>query len=200
MKRHQIWKYIKETPTWVLLVLFLAVVAFSIHNLRRNNLEMINKRTALYAADKKAVGVDQALNDLRSYVYGHMNTNLANGGNTIKPPIQLKYTYDRLVKAQQKTTAAQTASLEQKARRYCEVHQPGKYRQVCFEKYFNQLEVKTQTISPALYQFDFISPTWSPDLAGWTLILAVLLGIIFLVSFIADRIINLRIKYQRSRT
>jgi hypothetical protein len=70
--------------------------------LRHNNETMVKLRTAVYEADKNSGDVNTTLNKLRKYVYAHMNTDLSSGGNTIKPPIQLQHTYERLQAAEQK--------------------------------------------------------------------------------------------------
>src|SRR5665213_911629 len=85
----------------VFLVLFIISAAVTVGALRHNNTTMIALRGDLYVADKDNGNVNLALNKLRTYVYGHMNTNLASGGDTIYPPIQLKYTYQRLQSAEQ---------------------------------------------------------------------------------------------------
>jgi hypothetical protein len=195
MKR--VWVYIKETPTWTWLVLFLISAIFTTHALRQNNFQMVKLRDTVYAADKSGHNVDVALNNLRQYVYGHMNTNLSSGGNSIKPPIQLKYTYDRLVKAEQQRVNAANDKIYRDAQSYCEIHQPGKYRQVCFQQYTDKYNVKANVVPAALYQYDFISPTWSPDLAGWSLIAGIILGLAFIVSCICDLIANIRVKHRR---
>ena len=40
------------------------------------------------------------------------------------------------------------------------------------------------SFQPGLYEFDFLSPTWSPDLAGWSLVLAVLTSLGFVMSWL----------------
>ena len=67
--------------------------------LRQNNLNMIKLRDQVFVVDKANGDIEKALKDLREYVYAHMNTNLSSG-NSIKPPIQLKYRYERLLEAE----------------------------------------------------------------------------------------------------
>jgi hypothetical protein len=42
-------------------------------------------------------------------------------------------------------------------------------------------------ISPSLYEFDFVSPTWSPDLAGWSLVASTMLLLLFISLVIAGK-------------
>ena len=194
----RIWKYLKETPTWVWLALFLVAAMITTSALRQNNLQMVKLRDTLYIADQKGEGVDQALNNLRGWVYAHMNTDLTSG-NAIKPPVQLKSSYDRLVKAEQQRIDEANNKIYRQAQAYCAARSPGPFRQVCFKQYVDKYNVKADSIPPALYQFDFASPVWSPDLAGWSLIASIILGAITIVSFLADRLAFSRYKRVRRK-
>lgn len=194
------WQYIKETPTWVWLALFLVSAIITTQQLRHNNFQMIKLRNAVYAADKSGNGVDQALNDLRADVYAHMNTDLSSGGNTIKPPIQLQYTYQRLVQAEQTRVNNANTEIQRQAQIFCAAHEASQYREDCFKNYVDHHSVKANSVPAALYQFDFISPTWSPDLAGWSMIASIILGTVTIFSFLADIIASYRLGWQRRRT
>lgn len=169
----------------VFLAIFIISSLVAIFALRHNNEQMIKLRNAVYAADKNDGDVNTALNNLRSYVYGHMNTDLSSGGNTIKPPIQLQYTYERLqTKAQ---ADANNRGLYTAAENYCQKQIPngfsGRYRIGCVDNYImSHGGAAAREIPPALYEFDFVSPTWSPDLAGWSLVASALSAAGFLIS------------------
>lgn len=169
----------------VLLILFIVSSLVAVFALRANNEHMIKLRNAVYAADKNDGEVNTALNNLRRYVYGHMNTDLSSGGNTIKPPIQLQYTYERLqAKAQ---ANANNRGLYTAAENYCQARIPngfsGRYRIGCVDNYImSHGGTAAPEIPPALYEFDFVSPTWSPDLAGWSLVVSALSLVGFLIS------------------
>jgi hypothetical protein len=122
---------IKHASPKLFLYLAAACAILAIIGLRQNNLKMVELRTELYAADKRGTGVDQALNKLRAHVYGHMNANLASGNNAIKPPIQLKYTYERLLKAEQARVNQANDAIHRAADAYCRRTEPGEeFRQV----------------------------------------------------------------------
>lgn len=177
-----------QAPLWLFLILTLAAGSMSVVALRHNNQQMVKLRTALYATDKNNGNVNAALNNLRDYVYTHMNTNLSSGGNTIKPPIQLKYTYDRLVAAQQQQLDSTNSQFYTQAENYCQQQDPtdfyGYYRVPCVQNYISthSLSTGSTTIPVALYQFDFVSPTWSPDFAGWSLVITALLAAVFVIK------------------
>lgn len=72
--------------------LTIAIVAsiVCVFALRANNLKALELRDNVVAVDKQNGDIEAALRELRTFVYGHMNTNLSSGPNAIKPPIQLK--------------------------------------------------------------------------------------------------------------
>ncbi len=182
---------ITSLPYQIFLILFIMTAITSVLALRANNQQMIKLREAVYTADKSGSSVEQALDQLRQYVYSHMNTNLASGGNAIRPPIQLQYTYERLMSAEEAKTQAANSKIYTEAQEYCQAQIPagvsGRGRVPCVQDYVTSHGVKVTSIPPALYQFDFLSPTWSPDLAGWSLITSLLLLILSIVGYIRHR-------------
>jgi hypothetical protein len=171
-----------------LLYLFIISAFICILALRHNNEQMVKLRNAVYAADQADGDVNKPLNDLRQYVYTHMNTDLSGGKDSIKPPIQLKYTYQRLYDAQLYQVQAANQAVYSAAQQYCHgtVNQNSQAAQnSCIQNYAASHGVKNSGISipKGLYEFDFVSPLWSPDLAGWTLLLSLVLLIGFAVKF-----------------
>lgn len=168
-------------PYIVLIVVF---GICSVAALRHNNTTMIKLRQNVYTADKNNGDIEGALRQLRTYVYGHMNTNL-NVSNGIKPPIQLSYTYARLEEAQQ-----QNSSLYVDAKNYCEALIPasesvsGRGRIGCITDYVTSHGAKPADIPSGLYEFDFVSPAWSPDFAGWSLVALGLSVLALIIEFI----------------
>lgn len=186
-----------SVPIWVLTALFIASGVFSIYQLRLNNQEMIKLRSAVYVADEKGENVEPALRNLRHYVHSHMNTNLSSGGNAIKPPVQLKYSYERLQAAEEGRVQAVNEQVYTAAQKYCESQNSadfsGRNRVPCIESYVTTHGAKPNAIPVSLYQYDFVSPTWSPDLAGWSLVLSGLLLLALLAGFIADRLVRAKL-------
>ena len=180
-------RFIKLKPLYFLLPAIICSIV-CIVALRDNNEHMLQLRTALYQTDKNNGNVQQALDQLQAYVTAHMNTNLSSGTGSVYPPIQLKYTYARLVQAQDQAALSANSGLYTAAQQYCQRLDPtdfsGHNRVPCIEQYVTSHGETLPNISPSLYEFDFISPTWSPDLAGWTLILSVLLFVLCGFSFV----------------
>lgn len=163
---------------WYFLVLALLTGAVCVAALRANNLHMAGLRQAVYTADKNGSGVTQALQSLQVYVTTHMNTDLSTGPNAPYPPIQLQYTYDRAVQAAGQAATMANTQIYTDAQHYCEQQDPtdfsGRNRVPCVQQYIESHGVNLPTIADGLYQFDFVSPSWSPDLAGWSLIVTLL--------------------------
>jgi hypothetical protein len=162
--------------------LLLAAFAFgliSVIALRHNNQHMSELRQAVFVADEQNGDVEKALEDLRAYVTTHMNTSLTSASNGVYPPVQLKYTYDRLVQAAGSQASGVNDSIYSDAQKHCEAQIPtgfsGRYRLDCIEQYVESHGgAPVSSIPDSLYKFDFVSPTWSPDLAGFGLLLTAL--------------------------
>ncbi|HVS58735.1 MAG TPA: hypothetical protein VHD60_03275 [Candidatus Saccharimonadales bacterium] len=183
-------RYVKP---WYFLGLGVLSIMVAILAMRSNYTHMTQLRDAVYAADKSGQGVTLALQDLQHYVTHHMNTNLATP-NGVYPPIQLKYTYDRLVQAHSEQIVkhdAQNAQVYADAQTYCDsITYTSTTRTDCLQQYVNAHGVKStvqlQTIPDSLYKFDFASPRWSPDLAGWSWVAAVIALVLFVVLLSVD--------------
>ncbi len=186
---HHIWRRFRVLKPWYFLVLAAVSVVICVFAMRSNNQHMVMLRDEVYKADEQNGDVSTTLNNLRNYVYQHMNTNLASGNTGVYPPIQLKYSYDRLVQAQGNDAAAQNTKIYTDAQAYCEQQNSadfsGRNRVPCIEDYVSTHSTAATSIPDSLYKFNFISPTWSPDLAGWSMVVAVLstLAAIFLFFF-----------------
>jgi hypothetical protein len=169
----------------VFFALFLISAIVCVVSLRHNNGTMATLRQAVYTADRSGNGVEEALDRLRAYVYSHMNTNLQNGNGSIKEPIQLTYSYQRAQEAESARIKAINDSIRPSAEAYCNAQHPVDTQTLtnCVQDYIlrggGQRE---QVVPPALYQFNFVSPTWSPDLAGFSLIISLLFFAAFLVA------------------
>lgn len=157
---------------------------------RNNNLTALKLRDELLAVDKNDGDVEAALKKLRTYTYGHMNAGLSSD-NGVYPPIQLKYRYERLLAEAKATSKPQPRNDQQiaaDAAAHCGV--AIGVRNACVQAYQEKQVTRQQpatTIPDALYKFDFVSPAWSPDLAGWSLVATLLIGLVLLVRFAAQR-------------
>jgi preprotein translocase subunit SecF len=183
---HYFWtSKIRPIKVWYLLAIVLVSTVIAVFALRQNNLTMVKLRDQVYAADKNNQDVEGALQKLRAYVYGHMNTKLASGSEAVYPPIQLKYTYERLQSAAQAQAQQNNSQTYNAAQEFCEQQDStdfsGRNRVPCVEKYVSEHGVNVAKIPDAMYKFDFVSPSWSPDLAGFSLAIAVIALILLIL-------------------
>jgi len=156
------------------------------YGLANNGRGAVNRYNALIATDQAGGDVQKALNDLRGYIYKHMNSEIG-GPNGIYPPIQLNGTYTRLVDAEQKRVEDVNGSLYQKAQQYCEENGSqgfsGRNRLDCINAYIDQNGAKPQKIDDSLYKYDFVAPRWSADLAGFSMLCMLAFLFITLTQF-----------------
>lgn len=169
-------------------IIFAIICVFS---LRANNLQALKLRDNVLKVDKENGDIEAALRELRIYMYSHMNTSLSSGPNAIKPPIQLKYRYERLVGAEQERLSTENSKIYTEAQAECEKRFPkglsGSGRIPCIKDYVASRGVVQNSIPDSLYKFDFVSPSWSPDLAGWSLIISSVAFAICAVQLILER-------------
>lgn len=186
-----------ETISIIALFIFVASSIMATYSLRSNNLTMIQLRERVYEADKQDGNTEFALRELRSYVHAHMNTNLSSGSNSIKPPIQLKHTYERLVTAEKQRVATVNAKVYTDGQNYCEQQNPGSLsgrpRVPCVEQYVSTNGVKENPIPDSLYKFDFVSPRWSADIAGLSLVVSAISLIITISSWLIYKLSRIEI-------
>jgi hypothetical protein len=192
---HHLWKRFTHIKSRYFFIVAGVFLVFGVYGLRANNLKMAELRAAVYAADRDNKDVQTALTNLQRFVTSHMNTDLSGGSeNAVYPPIQLKYTYERLQEAESKKS---NESVYMEAQAHCERQNPndfsGRNRVPCIQEYVTSHGVQQRLIPDALYKYDFVSPTWSPDMAGFGLLGAGLFGSIGAISWAAR-------KFQKRRS
>lgn len=188
-KLHHEYTKIRPIRAWPFLALALLFLATGVYGLRQNNLEMVRLRQAVIEADEKNGDVEKALAELREHVHGHMNTNLSSGNVAIKPPIQLKNRYERLAKVEAERVKELNKAEQAKAEQVCAARHPGEGfnspRVACIAEYMREKGVAENPVPAELYKFDFVSPKWSPDLAGISLLLSAAFILLFITRVLA---------------
>jgi len=191
---HHVWTRIRPYKARYFFMAFLVCSFLCALCLRNNYVTMTKLRSAVYTADETNGDVVGALQDLRAYVNTHMNTTLdTNSG--VYPPIQLKHTYERLQAAEQAKAEQSNGQVYTDAQHHCEQLYPGSFsggpRVPCIEQYVKDHGgTVAKQIPDALYKFDFVSPSWSPDAAGIFMLLAVLCLFLTVLRFAAGRILE----------
>ncbi len=173
----------------ILIAVFIGSATLTVIALRANSQTSQRLYEALLEADQSGENVEESLDELRTYIYSHMNTEIGSE-NGIHPPIQLQGTYSRLVSEEQERVDKINDTVYETAQSQCEQQfgagslRDGRVQ--CVEKYIEQNSVEvSEAVSPDLYRFDFESPIWSPDLAGYSLLVAVVVGLILCLRAIS---------------
>lgn len=184
---------LERVKTWQLVVLLVMVGFVAATFLRLNNIGMIERRAAVEAADREGdrVNLEARLYDLQRYVSSHMN---ADPGR-----IALDQTYQRDNQRHKDDYAKRIAGrpesdVFQQAEAVCgpQARAQGwrwpdiRYAQ-CMDaelaKHPAGVAVSQQfrPLPPEPYYQTFSSPLWSPDFAGWSVLLTgVIAGLIVL--------------------
>lgn len=193
-EKRRVRKTIKELQrikTWQLLVLLILTAFIAATFLRLNNIGMVERRAAVIAADKAGdeTSTIQRLYDLQQYVSAHMNTDLGKG-------VYLESTYQR-----DSQTALNQASGDQnpngniykKAQEVCAPrfsHYSTAYLQCTtgeLAKYpaSSNLIDAVRLPSASAYLHDYESPLWSPDFAGWSVVVCAVIILMICVRLIS---------------
>ncbi len=193
------WKLYRHIKPVYMLVIALIAGYVCLASLRSNNQQMIKMRDAVYAADQNNGDIQGSLNQLQLYVLSHMNTDLSRGASSIYPPIQLKYTYERLSQARTEALASTNAKLYTDAQAYCEQRNSrdfsGRNRVACISEFVQEkAPTELPVIPDSLYKYNFLSPRWSPDVAGWSMVVAILSSLGFVKVLIIDLWIKKKIR------
>ncbi len=153
---------------------------------------MVERRTAVYDADSAGDGqtIINRLYDLQHYVTGHMNTDLGGG-------ISLEASYARDVQV-----------AFDKVENDSDIYQ--KAQDVCAPKYSHWSQAYVQcTISELakypsasdvvlpdllLYNHNYFSPLWSPDFAGWSVLVFIAILTMIIIRLISVATLKLLLK------
>lgn len=160
----------KRIKTWHILFLICLFLLSSVFFLRQNNLKMVELRNQVIAADEAGGGVAEALTNLNHHVFNHMNT-------TIVRPIELVNTYNIQAKS-----AIEAASQGSSRDIYAEATQVCEKRGIplrsiaqCAADYAANNNPGTGIQKITLpdknrFIYSFATPRWTPDLAGFSLL------------------------------
>lgn len=195
--------------TWQLIVLLLLGILLSATFLRLNNLEMVERRSAVIAADEKGdkTAIHTSVVDLQRYVSRHMNTNLGNG-------FYLAKTYERdrdaaLASANQSTNP--NSSVYQQASIECRDRFQGG-RDSFRNDYVQCVVDRVSALSPQtnaetalnlpradVYKINFSSPLWTADLAGLSVAFCLLITLVIVGRLVLIGVLRLMLqKHYRS--
>ena len=201
MKRSM--RRLNRIKLWHLGVALVVLMVISATFLRLNNVGMAERRRAVIAADKAGdmAQIRQRLADLQRYTTAHMNTETG--------PIYLQEQYNRDAKtalnAVQANNSTETANA--KADAVCKPRFSNwsiAYVQCVYEELGKltgsdaSIQKTAKLPDMSLYYYTFNAPLWSTDVAGWSVLLTliVLLCIVVRLASIGLLRILLHLRYR----
>lgn len=208
MDKRQVRRNIRQLQvikTWQLVILLILMLFITATFLRLNNTGMIARRNAVAAADKSGDidQITQRLYALQRYSAAHMNA------DTGVMYLQEQYNRDvqRQVEASSSTGTERALEIRRAAEEVCKPQFNG-WSPAYVQCYVNELnkypseEVTKQLAPPssALYRYSFVSPRWSPDFAGWSALITVLITVVIVLRMLGLIILRilLRKHYKES--
>lgn len=197
MEKHKLygtWHKYRRASLVIITTCLLIFTLTAVLALRQNNLTMLSLKSNVTKADSEGGDVQKALIELRNFVFSHMNTSMRPADNT-ELPIQLASSYNRYIEAQQaKLTASGQSDIYVSAQKTCEQSTPTLSERVnCIQVYVVEHGGALAEVNfppKDLYTFDFASPKWSPDLAGISIVLAVICLILLIIRLVLGFVIK----------
>lgn len=205
---------LSQLKMWQLLILLLMSMFISATLLRLNNIGMIQRRDAVEAADKagEETYTSSRLYDLQRYVSSHMN---ADPGQ-IALDHSYKRVYDRKLKEFEQSASRGSSSnndVVAKVRAACDAQARqggyGRFWVRADPRYVNCIneewakypsasvaELQFKPPSTAPYYQTFVSPLWSPDFAGWSVLVTSVVLLIIIVKTLVTLVLRFIIWWQ----
>lgn len=192
-------KQLQVIKTWQLIILLILALFITATFLRMNNVGMIERRKAVASADKSGDidQIQQRLYDIQRYSAAHMNA------DTGIMYLQGQYNRDVQRQAEAASTSGSAKALEirREAEEVCKPQFNG-WSPAYVQCYVNELnkhpadEISTQLAPPssALYRYNFVSPVWSPDFAGFSLLTSLLIAVVIIVRLLGIAILRLMLR------
>lgn len=197
-------KKIQRIHTWQLLVLFVLSSILSASFLRLNNIGMVQRRAAVISADKSgdSAALQNRLIELQRYVTSHMNTDMGKGvflENTYQTAVNDAYEKaansedsNNIYKTVQDICAPKFTSWSI-AYVNCVSNELAKYPAG------SNLASVVQKPSYNAYVHNYISPIWSPDFAGFLVLISVVILIMIIIRITSVLILKLMLKIKFRR-
>lgn len=189
---------LQRVKTWQLVIILILAGFVSATFLRLNNIGMVQRREAVYTADKTGDNktTQNRLYDLQRYVSSHMNTDMGSG-------VSLTATYNRDKQALlEKASSGSNGNIYVKAQQVC-APRYSSWSPAYVQCTVNELAKypagadlnKSVDLPRGPYQYTFASPLWSPDFAGWSVLVCVVILIMIIARFTG--VVILRILLRR---
>ena len=198
------WQQIARVRTWQLVVIALLLTIISATFLRLNNLGMVERRSAVIKADESGdkVAIKNALVDLQHFMSAHMNTQM-NGGIYLSK----SYERDRAIVLESANNASNPQSaVYQQASIECRAKWQGgveSFRNDYVQCVIDRVSALSSASTPVVklpkvdnYRYDFSSPLWSFDAAGFFVFLTGVTLVAIVVRVVSSLILSAVVRRQ----
>ncbi|MFZ1250178.1 MAG: hypothetical protein WAR37_01905 [Candidatus Microsaccharimonas sp.] len=191
---------LQRVKTWQLVILLVIVGFIAATFLRLNNIGMVQRRDAVISADKEGNEQDiiNRLYDLQRYTAAHMNTDLGRG-------VYLEQSYNKDIQNWQQNQygdANPNGNIYKRAQEVC-APQFSNYSYAYLQCTTNELSKYPAAANPAsdtskprqeAYIHSFASPLWSPDFAGWSIVVFGAILLLIVVRLISLGVLQLMLR------
>lgn len=194
-------RQLQKVKTWQLVILLIIFGFVAATFLRLNNVGMVDRRDAVLAADKAGdpAIIQARLYDLQRYVSGHMNADMG----SIYLENQYKRDSQRIIDNASGDNNP-NGNIYKKAQENCApkfTHYSQAYLQ-CTMNYLAQYAPANSPTSTValpkadLYRHSFTSPLWTPDFAGWSVLVCILIILMIIGRLIGLSVLRLVLKMR----
>lgn len=192
-------KQLQRIKTWQLIILFILAVFIAATFLRLNNIGMKERRDAVLSADSSGdeTALQSRMYDLQRYVVAHMNSDTG----VFYLEGEYKRESQRRV-AEAENYADPNGNVFVKAEAVCKP-QFTAWSEAYVQCFADQLAKYPASPNPvenvtfpdaSLYRYDFESPLWSSDFAGWTVLVCAAILLMIILRLVGMVILRLLLK------
>lgn len=192
---------LQRVKTWQLIIVLIIVGFVAATFLRLNSIGMVQRRDAVITADKEGNNdaIINRLYDLQQFVSAHMNTDLGRG-------VYLEHSYNRDLQDWQQNQYGDTnpnGNIYKKAQEIC-APQFSNYSYAYLQCTTNELAKFPAAADPATdtskprqeaYIHAFTAPIWSPDFAGWSVLVFGVVLLLIIIRFVS--LVSLQLMLRR---
>lgn len=195
-------KQLQRVKTWQLIILLIMAAFLAATFLRLNNIGMVERRAAVQAADDAGVSdtTISRLYDLQRFVTAHMNTDMDKG-------VSLATSYKRDIQAAYTKASSDTnpnGNIYKKAQDVCaprftrwsEAYVQCTTSELAKYPAATNLENAVNLPHASSYIYDYVSPLWSPDFAGWSVLVCIALMLMIIARLISVAILRIILHQQ----
>lgn len=175
-------EHIGFIKTWQLVILIIIFGALSAWSLRQNSLKTLDLQGKVLMSDELNVGTEEAVKELGDHIISSMNSDMA---GPIQLPNSFNRDYEKLVLSSEEVTNSQYLSIREKCVTF---DVPVEAQSECIRNETNQITSEEFSLPLELYSFDFKSPLWSPDMAGWSSLLTVVFSTFLFIKIASEEV------------